>query len=225
MDIQEILEEHERWLRGEGGKKADLCGADLHKVNLFRANLRWADLRDANLRRVDLRGANLRGADLRRVDLEKADLQGADLCWADLRKANPRWADLRGADLKEADLHEANLQGANLRAIRANYLTVGLHPAPEGELIGWKKTKDEKIIKLLIPSDAKRSCATTRKFRAEYVKVLEGEGWTIHPETGKKVWYRPGEIVRCDKWDPDRWNECSGGIHFFLTQEEAGAWK
>jgi len=30
--------------------------------------------------------------------------------------------------------------------------------------------------------------------------------------------------VRCDKWDDDRWNECSGGIHFFLTRAEAEAY-
>jgi len=27
--------------------------------------------------------------------------------------------------------------------------------------------------------------------------------------------------VKCDKWDKERFNECSGGIHFFITREEA----
>jgi hypothetical protein len=27
--------------------------------------------------------------------------------------------------------------------------------------------------------------------------------------------------VRCDKWNEDRWIECGGGIHFFLTRIEA----
>lgn len=48
------------------------------------------------------------------------------------------------------------------------------------------------------------------------------EGYSQH-DKGKTV-YRVDEIVHCDKWDEDRWNECSGGIHFFLTREEAEAW-
>jgi hypothetical protein len=35
------------------------------------------------------------------------------------------------------------------------------------------------------------------------------------------ITYRKGEVVHCDKWDDDRWNECSGGIHFFITRYEA----
>ena len=72
--LKEILDNHKMWLAGkEGGKRADLSGA----------NLRGADLRGANLR-----GADLRGADLSRADLRDADLRGADLSGADLRGAN-----------------------------------------------------------------------------------------------------------------------------------------
>ena len=57
--LDEILENHVKWLRCNDGKRADLSGADLR-----RADLRRADLRRADLRRADLSGANLRGADL-----------------------------------------------------------------------------------------------------------------------------------------------------------------
>ena len=30
-----------------------------------------------------------------------------------------------------------------------------------------------------------------------------------------------GEIVKVDNFDKDRWNECSPGIHFFMTRDEA----
>ena len=33
--------------------------------------------------------------------------------------------------------------------------------------------------------------------------------------------YRVGEIVRVDNFDENRWNECSTGIHFFITRREA----
>ena len=33
--------------------------------------------------------------------------------------------------------------------------------------------------------------------------------------------YRGGESVRVDDFDEERWNECSTGIHFFITRDEA----
>ena len=39
-----------------------------------------------------------------------------------------------------------------------------------------------------------------------------------------KTIYRTGERVTCHEWDEDWTVECTGGIHFFLTREEAQAW-
>ncbi|EAW7016961.1 pentapeptide repeat-containing protein, partial [Listeria monocytogenes] len=52
LDI--ILENHGKWLRNEGGEKADLSNADLKNTNL-----RFADLSNANLSIADLSYANL----------------------------------------------------------------------------------------------------------------------------------------------------------------------
>ena len=127
------------------------------------------------------------------------------------------------ANLTEADLTWANLTGANLTRAKTNYLTIGIHAAPDGELIGWKKLGNDTIAKLRIPAEARRSCATTRKHRAEWVEVLEGEGYTEYECI--VTHYAPGLTVKPDKWDDNRWNECGHGIHFFLTREEAEAWK
>jgi hypothetical protein len=123
-------------------------------------------------------------------------------------------------------LHEADLRGADLENIYYDYRTAGIQRAPEGDLIAWKKCKDEHIITLLIPKEARRSCATTRKFRSEYVIVLDA------PEEGAKTQhgtietiYRKGETVYADSWDEDRWKECSHGIHWFLSHEEAEQWE
>ena len=67
-DLEKILTEHTLWLHNEGGKRADLRGADLGEADLKGANLREADFRGANLGEADLRGANLREADLRETD-------------------------------------------------------------------------------------------------------------------------------------------------------------
>ena len=80
----------------------------------------------------------------------------------------------------------------------------------------------ENYLELLIPKTAKRSSATSRKCRAEFVKVLKvfgaDEGVSQHDESVK---YKVGDVVGCHKWDKNRWNECSGGIHFFITRAEA----
>lgn len=124
--MKKILEKHNLWLRGEGGGKANLKGADLRGANLHRANLRGADLREADLREADLRGANLRGANLREANLRWANLYGADIREAELRVADLYGANLFGADIRKtdlcgADLYEVNLEGTNLEGVDIDY--------------------------------------------------------------------------------------------------------
>lgn len=87
--LQEIIESHGKWLKFEdGGKCADLQGADLQDANLQGADLQGANLRGANLRDADLRDANLQGAHLQDANLQGAYLQGANLRGAYLQGAS-----------------------------------------------------------------------------------------------------------------------------------------
>ncbi|EHW1479399.1 pentapeptide repeat-containing protein [Listeria monocytogenes] len=115
LDI--ILENHEKWLWGKGGKKADLSNTELKNTNLRLINLKLADLSNA-----DLRGANLRGANLSNADLRGADLRGADLSNTGLRDASLKDADLSNACLRGADLSNAYLRGANLSNAYLNWV-------------------------------------------------------------------------------------------------------
>ena len=112
--LNEIIENHVKWLQGDGGKRANLAAADLYGADLEGVNLRRANLRSANLRRASLRRACLCGADLEGADLEKANLKGANLCEADLEITNLEGANLEGADLRGANLEGADLRGASL---------------------------------------------------------------------------------------------------------------
>ena len=139
-------------------------------------------------------------------------------------RANLSNADLAGADLYHANLVDANLVGANLvGAIDAQYVLAQSSILPEsGPIWGWKKCRNGVLVKLVVGNTAKRCNATGRKCRAEHVKVLEVIGAEIgisHHDV--KTQYKVGHIVRCDKWNEDRWTECGGGIHFFLTRIEA----
>jgi hypothetical protein len=152
----------------------------------------------------------------------------ANLIYADLRYADLRYADLRYADLSYANLRYANLSYANLSYAKNSELAIAMTrilPC-EGEIIGWKRCQKKVLVKVRVPPDAKRSHAFGRKCRAEFVEVLEVVGAEIGlsmHDYGKTV-YRAGERVTCDKWEPDFTQECAGGIHFFITKEEAEAY-
>ena len=210
---------------------AYLSGAYLDGAYLSEANLSRANLGGANLSRANLSGANLDGANLDRANLDRANLGGANLGGANLDRANLSRANLGRADLGGANLSGANLSGADLDGAYLSDVKGGTLPllrtliVPQvGQFIGWKKCCGDVIVKLMIGKRAKRSNAHGRKCRAEYVKVIEVFGGlvgiSIHDKTTR---YEAGKIVHCDKWNEDRWTECGGGIHFYLTREEAEA--
>lgn len=131
-------------------------------------------------------------------------------------------ADLCGANLCDANLRGANLCGAKLSELQAARMSI----VPEGDIIGWKSCCDGVIVKLLIPKEAKRSNSTGRKCRAEFADVLEiigaQVGYSKIPSGGERLEYRKGERVKCVKpFDDCWWNECSTGIHFYITRAEA----
>lgn len=137
--------------------------------------------------------------------------------------------DLTNADLSDANLKYANLRGANLTNTKHDFTTIGLSLAcpEEDSFTGYKVVKN-KLIKLLIPEDAKRSSATTRKCRCSKAKVLSITDLDTKDTTDKviseydnKTVYEVGKVVYPDSFDDDRWNECSHGIHFFMNKHSA----
>lgn len=154
----------------------------------------------------------------------RANLSWADLYGADLRGANLSKADLSWADLSWADLYGANLSGANLENVKINY---PIACPEEGRFIGFKKSNENYIIKLEITKDAKKSSATARKCRCSKARVIgistiEGEPKSEAKSKYDSTFiYRVGEIVEVNDFDENRWNECSTGIHFFITRQEA----
>jgi hypothetical protein len=195
----------------------------LEKATASRTNLSGADLSGADLSGADLSGADLSWANLSGADLSGADLSRADLSWVNLSRADLSWADLSWADLSGADLSRADLSGADLSGIKnADLIIARTRILSEGDLIGWKKCKNNVIVKMQIPSDAKRSNAFGRKCRAEYVKVLEVIGAEVGiAQHDNKTEYRKGEIVKPDSFNENWQDECAPGIHFFITRIEA----
>ena len=113
-ELKKVLNDHLKWLKGEGGKRADLSGADLREtnlrdVNLRHANLKGADLTGADLRDSDLRNTNLRYTDCTGANLECADLTGSDFSYSNLSDSNLSDSNLAGVNFKRANLKGADL--------------------------------------------------------------------------------------------------------------------
>lgn len=214
--LYKILEEHKHWIN-EDCKNWEEMRADLSGANLLNADLSGANFRDANLHNANLHNANLLNADLRGADLSGANLHNADLS---------------GADLSNADLNEANLRNADLSGAK-NVPYIPMVCPEEGDFIGWKKAEGNKgkevIVKLRIPSDAKRSSATTRKCRCDKAKVLEiyyldgtvAEERKCHSAFDENFIYEVGKTVEVTDFSENRWSECAKGIHFFINRQEA----
>ena len=138
-------------------------------------------------------------------------------------------ADLSGADLSGANLSCANLSCASMDQMIWDIHTVfyPLQCPDSGSYIGYKKASGL-VVELEIPADARRSSATSRKCHASKAKVLSITDINGNPAGGQvKSNYDPdfvytiGETVEVSDFDDDRWNECSTGIHHFITRAEA----
>jgi hypothetical protein len=229
-ELDKILHRHKGFLLGrKWGVKAHLRGADLSHLDLHCLDLSHLDLSYANLSHADLHHSNLKYSNLRDSNLSHATLINTnliftDLSYADLRHSSLRDSDLSNANLKCSDLRYSNLRGADLCGVMVNIFTQGFFMrCPEtGSFDAWKKCKYDVIVKLRIPAKAKRSSATSNKCRASEAIVLEVYGANAGISTFDPSFvYREGETVSVGLFDSDRWDECSTGIHFFMTRQEA----
>jgi hypothetical protein len=140
---------------------------------------------------------------------------GANLEGANLEGANLWGANLWGANLWGANLAEANLAGANLGGAKG--LICMATPPQEGEFIAYKKLTGGSVCRLKIPADAARTGSYVgRKCRAERVIVLDVGGYS-----GRGGIYVVGRTYIPDFYDPDPRAECTHGVHFFMTYQEA----
>lgn len=238
-NLKEILDEYKNLfknadlsytdLRGINFNNIDLSGSDLRGTDLRHVNLSYTDLSNTNLSGANLVGANLVGVNLVGVNLSKANLKGAYLSHTDLSEANLKSADLSHTDLSGANLKDAELSGAILNKVRYDHKTAffAIQCPEKGSFIGYKKAKN-KIIELLILEDSKRSSATSRTCRCDKAKVLSIESidgkekfTEVESNYNSNFIYKVGEIVKVDDFCENRWEECTTGIHFFITKQEA----
>lgn len=173
---------------------------------------------------IDWSSQNLSYKSLRNEDLSHADLRGTILYGTDLSYASLYGADMTGARTNAS----TNWYGADMRNVTGMPYIPMVCPS-HGPFVGWKVALKEQghrmercIVKLWIPSDAKRVSGTIRYCRCDKARVeaIEGatEAWSMN-DPGMK--YEIGAFVYADKFDEDRWESYGHGIYFFIDREEA----
>ena len=209
-ELKTILEQHKLWLDSneKEGKRADLT----------RANLRRADLYCADLTGADLSGANLAGANLAGADLTNVTLYRADLTYSNLRCANLFGANLSGVDLIDSELEYADLTNTILDEKEQCRKGIVLTEP----MVGYKKSNEGKIITLEIPIGSKVFSINNKKRRANKAKVIDMQGETeLSSRYNTDFKYHVGDEIDIIDFNDNYNAECSTGIHFFLTRDEA----
>lgn len=169
-------------------------------------------------------------------DFANSSWTASRICESTFNSCNLQYSSFESASLNEVEIVASNFSGALMSGVKmtnmyASPKTMGyyLRCPSEGSFTGYKCTKNY-IVKLRIPAKALRSSGTTNKCRCSQAKVLG-----FYNVNGKKLtdvqkdvscfdetfWYKLGETVAVENFDADRWHECSTGIHFFITFEEA----
>lgn len=237
VELDKIIDEHQKWVRGLSGQRANLSNCDISGLDMGYSNLIDGIFVNADMSSVDLTrtvldaakmsGAILKGANLSFANLFFTDLSRVDLSGAILKGAFFYRSDLTSCKFKDnRDLQNAIFKDVDLSKICSNVLPLPMACPDTGAFIGWKKCRDRcgnpVIVKLLIPEDAKRSSATGRKCRCNKAIVLDIEGADIaYSRYDIDFVYKIGETVQVDNFEENRFIECAPGIHFFINKQEA----
>ena len=229
--MKEVTMEKIREMAGvPSGSALSLENCWMEHMDLRGLNLRALDFTLVSFRDVRFDGNDLSGISFNNALLDGCSMAGCDLRGCDLRKASMRRVNLTGADLRGADVRGAVLEDAVMTDLRVDERTRGYRMrCPEtGAFIGWKKCLDDRIVMLLVPADSPRTSATNHTCRCRRAKVLKIENFD-QTESYQEAWslvdpdfcYRRGEWVEALNFNPDRWYDSTGGIHFWMERQEA----
>ena len=150
---------------------------NLENYDLSDMNFSYSNFINANLSNVNFYSSQLVNVLLDDCNLQNANLKNANLERASLRRVNLTYADIRGAKLYAAVLENAILDNIIFDDKTENFR---IHCPEQGAFVAYKKGLDNLIIKLLIPSDAKRVSSTLNCCRCDKAKVLEIKNFEGH---------------------------------------------
>lgn len=235
-------------LRGADFSYADLSGCDFDRTDLSNAYLKHARIaygtflnarmEDTECPYAKFEGVRSYASYMRGCSFRNATLR--DCTFADgtcLRDANFSDATLSGVELSDTDVTDARFHGTSgMGDVRVACTVASFQMAcPEkGAFTAFKKVRvgvGDVIAELSVPAHALRSSVTSRKCRVSEAVVVALElpdgtpyDGVAHSQRDFGFEYRKGCTVRVPDFDPNRWHECSPGIHCFTSRADAVAY-
>ena len=193
---------------------------DFTEAVLSASRFLGAQLCDGKFQGADLSYCDLSFADIDYANFEDAVLKEVDLKWT----RNSYWASFKNADMEDIDLKGSAIDDKAVEG--AKNLFVPMVCPEEGSFIAWKKCRDGKVIRLMVPEDAQRTGGSSYTCRASEVVILnifdgENECEEAICLYDDEIVYHKGERIKDEEeFDPSLLHDGTG-IHFYITRAEA----
>lgn len=217
--------------------ESDLSFAHFYNCTINSTDFHLSNLSGIGMRSMMVKDVRFREAILTNSDFALTEFHNADFGFAKITQTYFTHSLFVNANFFGATIYKVYFDGAQFvnkidsSEFGEKRITpfVPSHCPSHGSFIGWKKVYG-KIVKLEIPEDALRMSSTSEKCRCNKAKVLaieeldgtpSGMNVIVNEKFSQQTVYHVGRMVYPDKFNENRWNECSNGIHFFIDRESA----
>lgn len=214
-------------LTGCKGEKTCFTFVCMWDCEVKNASLKKANFLEAQICNCDFSGSDLEETCFACADFDDATFVNTKLCNADFDFAERTyWTYFSGSDMTGLSTADVDFDPDYLKGVKG--LHMHLFCPEEGSFIAWKKCREGKIVKLLIPEHAERKGNTVYNCRASEAVVLEifdKEGKPVDEAVSrynKEFKYVKGEKVVAEGLDHKRFSDVSG-IYFVLSRADAEA--
>lgn len=236
-DLETLMKQHAGYLEHPWAfwRRPKFVEADFSHFVIDHTDFSKADFRGADLSGATFVECNFVGTDFRRANLSEAKFEQCVFRSVKFGETNFEGAEFKGLDCVSDDTIFFHLLKNELRFER--YLMRGLcyidhivkRVFPKEDFYGYKKLYCGEIAKLLIPARGKNIVYPGHKCRCDsaYVVSISDSVRDVEfgcSKTNRSFVYRVGEWAVPDRFEENPVVECSNGIHFFLTREEAEAY-
>ena len=202
--------------------------ARFHFACMWDGKYRNAILKKAVFFNAEICDCDFTGADLEEASFPLSDMDNTIFRNANLRNASlsytyrTHWCDFSNSDMSGTRVVGVDFDEKMLKGVKGLYIPI--YCPEEGAFIAWKKCREGKVVKLLIPEHAERKGSSLHTCRASEAVVLEiydkdgnpvDEACSIQDEEFK---YIKGETVIAND-PPDNCGDVKG-IHFVLSRAE-----
>ena len=221
--------------------------AFIDRCDLSKSTSRNTSFKNAIIEFTILKGVNFKHNVFLETSFEGSNLEYSELKYSTFRFVNLKNCSLKHSDMTASNFMNTNFTGANLKdtiLVNCNFYSnynldkiVGKNNNYiEGKvltdnIIGYKKCMDYTIVTLEIPRGAIVFSIDGTKCRTNKAKVIAIDGadrayskhstYLEHNKTYGHMSYYVGDEFTVYNFDCKYNEECSRGIHFFLTREEA----